>query len=143
MKLYGNYSDFKKSYSTSKPHKIPRKRNQRLKKFKMEKENIQKTLMTHHFEISVRMLGPESVQINCQHCRSYVTTLTESNIKQRYLVGWCICCIGLWIPCFWCCLPCLPCMAAIPCCKKEFKVITHTCPNCGKVIGKYNGFDLA
>ena len=109
----------------------------------MEKQNIQKTLMTHHFETSVRMLGPESVQINCQHCRSYVRTLTESNIKQRYLVGWCICCIGLWIPCFWCCLPCLPCMAAIPCCKKEFKVITHTCPNCEKVIGKYNGFDLA
>ena len=109
----------------------------------MEKENIQKTLMTHHFETSVRMLGQESVQINCQHCCSYVRTITKSNIKQRYLVGWCVCCIGLWIPCFWCCLPCLPCMAAIPCCKKEFKVITHTCPNCGKVIGKYNGFDLA
>ena len=88
----------------------------------MEKENLQKTLMTHHFETSVRMLRPQSVQINCQHCCSYVRTITKSNINQKYLVGWCICCIGL--------------------CKKEFKGITHICPNCGKVIGTNNGFDL-
>ena len=116
-------------------HKLPQKGN-------LPQVKKHWTKMTHHFETSVRMLGPKSVQINCQHCCSYVRTITKSNIKQRYLVGWCICCIGLLIPCFWCCLPCLPCMAAIPCCKKKFKVITHTCPNCGKVIGKNNGFDL-
>ena len=96
----------------------------------------------YQLENSASNLGPESVQVNCQNCHSNVSTITEPDQKKGCLAGWAICCLGLWIPCFWCCIPCLPCVAAIPCFMKECQDIAHTCPNCGTLIGTYNGLKM-
>ncbi|XP_041365056.1 lipopolysaccharide-induced tumor necrosis factor-alpha factor homolog [Gigantopelta aegis] len=68
--------------------------------------------------------------IICQHCNATVTTTTTYEVG---LLTWAatglICLFGCWLGC------CL-----IPFCVDAAKDVTHTCPNCNQLCGKFRHF---
>ncbi|XP_043919251.1 lipopolysaccharide-induced tumor necrosis factor-alpha factor homolog [Protopterus annectens] len=73
------------------------------------------------------VFGREAVYMTCPFCRSYVITQLYSKPGKR---AWTVCCIlgflGLDLGC------CL-----IPFCIESWKDVTHICPVCRNILGKY------
>merc|ERR1711971_72856 len=84
---------------------------------------IKINMMEHAFA----NLGPHPTRIECTNCQSQVTTNTKSSpgIKS-WITGIVLCVFGCW-PC-----ACIPC-----CCCPEWNDVTHFCPQCNNVLGKY------
>merc|ERR1712154_728777 len=72
--------------------------------------------------------GPESTQMQCPYCQSIIRTSIESEASgTAWVLGAVLCILGLW------------CCACIPCCMDSLQDVTHRCPNCNNVLGRYKG----
>ena len=70
--------------------------------------------------------GAEPVSMTCPYCGSSITTKTE----EKFQIIACICCLLNWL--IYCCVQI--CRNKNLCCFN----VTHRCPKCGRVVGKYN-----
>ena len=64
--------------------------------------------------------------MTCPYCGSSITTKTE----EKFQIIACICCLLNWL--IYCCVQI--CRNKNLCCFN----VTHRCPKCGRVVGKYN-----
>ena len=70
--------------------------------------------------------GTKPVSINCQFCKSPVTTVVKKSCNIcSFLLCWCTGCI------FWICVQAFR-GKELNCCDAQ-----HTCPNCGQILGNY------
>lgn len=76
---------------------------------------------------STAMYTEAPMLIVCQHCRATVTTTTHYTIgMMTWLAAGLIIILGFWLLC------CL-----IPFCINACKDVSHTCPNCRALVGRY------
>ena len=93
------------------------------------------------------VLGPNPCQLKCSSCQATVVTLiTSSPGAMAWLIGLGLCAVGyviiqlsqskgltnLYLSRLGCC-------ACIPCCISDLRDVTHFCPNCHMLLGKYRG----
>merc|ERR1712080_117835 len=71
--------------------------------------------------------GQYSVQAQCFNCKNNISTQIQSSPGfKAWITGLLLCFFG----CVFC--ACIPC-----CCCPEWQEVTHYCPNCNFVLGKY------
>jgi len=72
-------------------------------------------------------LGTQPVTTNCPNCHANITTIpTEENGVLAWGLAAALCVVGAW-----CCAP-IPIFFT-----DKWKDVTHRCPNCGAIVGKY------
>ncbi|XP_064634077.1 lipopolysaccharide-induced tumor necrosis factor-alpha factor homolog isoform X2 [Lineus longissimus] len=72
--------------------------------------------------------GPQPMTTTCPMCNAFVTTTVEYNAGALpWIIAGLLCLFGCWLGC------CL-----IPFCVTDLHDCTHTCPNCNRVLGRYN-----
>eukprot|EP00090_Calanus_glacialis_P024266 TRINITY_DN37690_c0_g1_i1.p1 TRINITY_DN37690_c0_g1~~TRINITY_DN37690_c0_g1_i1.p1 ORF type:complete len:131 (+),score=37.67 TRINITY_DN37690_c0_g1_i1:32-394(+) len=70
--------------------------------------------------------GEQAVTTVCRNCQANITTSTSSETGTiAWISAGVLCVIGFWC-CFW-----------IPLTMDSLKDVTHKCPNCNAVVGKY------
>merc|ERR1719319_926705 len=78
-------------------------------------------VIRHHLNF-----GKQPVTTTCTNCNSSVTTvIREDTGTFQYVVAGVLCFVGCWP----CCL--------IPFCMNDWQDVTHSCPNCNLVLGRY------
>jgi hypothetical protein len=80
----------------------------------------QQTVVVQHLQF-----GPRPMNMICPHCQCQIQTRTDSEPSAT-----------AWVLGFVICLICWP-LSCVPCCIDSLQDVTHQCPNCKKVIGKY------
>ncbi|XP_048762276.1 cell death-inducing p53-target protein 1-like isoform X5 [Ostrea edulis] len=76
----------------------------------------------------VQQFRETPVHTKCPHCQAEIVTATS---YETGTFAWIICLVLCLVGCdLGCCL--------IPFCVDGCKDVTHTCPNCRQVVGKYN-----
>merc|ERR1719203_15094 len=76
-------------------------------------------------------LGHRPTTLTCPNCQNQVTTTIESEPSAI-----------TWIACGLLCFAGLWCCSCVPFCIDSLKNVTHKCPSCSKVMGKYKGVKL-
>jgi lipopolysaccharide-induced tumor necrosis factor-alpha factor len=71
--------------------------------------------------------GPRAMNMICPHCQSQIQTRTDSEPSATAWVLGVVLCILCWP------------LSCVPCCIDSLQDVTHTCPNCRKVVGTYKG----
>jgi lipopolysaccharide-induced tumor necrosis factor-alpha factor len=86
----------------------------------------QAPVLVQHQYVAPRMFGPSPINMECPNCRAQVTTATVEDVG---IIAWVaagvMCAIGLW-----CCM-------CIPLCMDSLKDVTHRCPSCSAILGRY------
>ncbi|XP_034313425.1 cell death-inducing p53-target protein 1-like isoform X3 [Crassostrea angulata] len=76
----------------------------------------------------VQQFRESPVHTKCPHCQAEIVTATS---YETGTFAWIICLVLCFVGCdLGCCL--------IPFCVDGCKDVTHNCPNCNQVIGRYN-----
>ena len=78
--------------------------------------------------------GKEPVFTECPNCKESIQTVVTLQTGQHAWLWSGLICMNSWV-CY--CAPIL--CAPIPLCMKRLKDAIHTCPKCGKVVGKSEG----
>merc|ERR1719430_355100 len=73
-----------------------------------------------------RMFGPDPMTCVCPNCHNNITTTTTEEIG---VMAW----IAAAVLCAFVCWPCAP----IPLCMDSLKDVTHRCPSCHCIVGRY------
>ncbi|XP_065161900.1 lipopolysaccharide-induced tumor necrosis factor-alpha factor homolog [Atheta coriaria] len=74
-------------------------------------------------------LGPEQTRMICPHCQTDIYTTRKVKPKPAAYLS---CALIFMFGCFLgCCL--------IPFCMNSCRSVSHSCPNCGRHLGKYLG----
>merc|ERR1711971_862271 len=77
------------------------------------------------------LFGPDSVTTVCPNCQANITTDTKSEVGVFAAVAaGSLCAMGFCGILCWLCAP-------IPLCMGSLKDVTHSCPNCHALVGKY------
>jgi len=72
------------------------------------------------------MFGPTPINMQCPNCRAQVTTATFEEVGViAWIASGVMCALGLW-----CCM-------CIPLCMDNLKDVTHKCPSCHAILGRY------
>ncbi len=91
------------------------------------KKNLMK-FNVHSMVHSWQDLGRVQVMTTCPNCRATITTTTTAQTGTlQYIAAGGLFLMGCWLGC--CC---------IPMCIDSWQDVTHTCPNCNIVLGKYH-----
>jgi len=96
------------------------------------KTNKQNCLCTGHldhrhwYDIHIRMFGPDPMNTVCPNCHNNITTATTEEIG---VMAW----VAAGVLCAFVCWPCAP----IPLCMDSLKDVTHRCPSCHCIVGRY------
>merc|ERR1712083_93550 len=76
--------------------------------------------------VAPRMFGPSPINMQCPNCHAQVTTATVEDIGViAWISAGVMCALG-----FWCCM-------CIPLCMDSLKDVTHKCPSCHAILGRY------
>merc|ERR1712243_375612 len=79
-----------------------------------------------HQYVAPRMFGKDPMNMECPNCRAQVTTATYEEVGVfAWIAAGVMCAVGLW-----CCM-------CIPLCMDNLKDVTHKCPSCNAILGRY------
>merc|ERR1711990_402000 len=86
----------------------------------------QAPVLVQHQYVAPRMFGPSPINMQCPNCMAQVTSATVEDVGVfAWIAAGVMCAVGLW-----CCM-------CIPLCMDSLKDVTHKCPSCGAILGRY------
>jgi len=86
------------------------------------------TVVTQVQYVQAPQFGYRPMKMTCPHCQASITTKTDEESSAMAWIICAACCLfGFW--------PC----SCIPFCMDSLKTVTHSCPSCKTLLGRYKG----